>query len=183
MTEAEIKKWSIDYVVHLLKTHKPKNVLEASKVLRLEHLGSGAYRSVYKIGGVPMVIKFPLDGRTDEKDHTRAEIRTISTINRLKKYENLRYLMPKMYYKHMGHGVIVMHYYKPLLDSKAKFIPAFVKLLDKFVSAVWPEAMKEGESVDIHQQNLGIDEDDNIVFTDLGYFLPLGKGEGWHEVT
>jgi hypothetical protein len=172
-TEQEAR---IEEIVKLLKIHKPKTVEATRKLgIKLRFIADGAYRNTYKIKDVPLVMKFP-KGRSG-RDHSSAEIQTIRTINKKKMYKPLREFMPTMYYGDARNGIIMMEYYKPLVSIRGGQKYIIGRLMKKCMAQLWPEAKKDYTSMDIHSANIGVNEDnDNVVFIDLGYFLPIGEG-------
>jgi hypothetical protein len=138
--------------------------------LKLTPIGvSGAYRKVYRINGLPLVIKEPKDKSC--RKHARAEYKTIQRILRYKKYARLTRYMPEVYYFNEKTGLMLMHYYRPL----PKRYKCIARLLDVIVELTWPYAMDQNEC-DVHGGNVALTEDNLPVIIDLGYFSELGKG-------
>ena len=95
---------------------------------------AGVFREVYRIVGVPLVVKFPLgDSRKETGEgrrHTNAEV---NRIKRLSAFPVMRKYLPKVYYHDKASGIVVMRYYAEL-DEKwtddtmvNKFIQDLVK--------------------------------------------------------
>ena len=78
---------------------------------------AGVFREVYRIVGVPLVVKFPLGDSYSEtsegRRHTNAEV---NRIKRLSAFPVMRKYLPKVYYHDKTDGIVVMRHY-PELDK------------------------------------------------------------------
>lgn len=164
----------IDHIVNLFKTKNPTSKADIERLgIKLRGLDSGVFRKVFKITGVPLVVKIPQHSGRSCRRHALAEHRAIRKINREKGYEDLRPFMPTVYYTNQQTGMMLVHYYKPIEPKYRKIIS---KLIHALIIRIWPYAMK-GRSVDIHSGNVAIDpEDGQVKLIDLGYFSDYGKG-------
>lgn len=82
--------------------------------IRIRPLGVGAFRSVYRVNGVNLVVKFPRPG-TDfiiNKIHTRTEL---ARIKKFRRFGWMRKYLPKVYYHNSKTGVSIIEFYD---DSK-----------------------------------------------------------------
>jgi 5-methylthioribose kinase len=155
--------------------NNPKNEEGIKKLgLRLRDISdaNGAFRVVYKINGLDLVVKVPYFDSGIL--HSKAEIKALSRINRLKKYKIIREYMPDVYYANTKTGIIVMRYYKPLKYTKINI--AAVSILYSLVESVWLEcASSLAGCTDISVNNCGIDAPNSYSYTikviDLGCFL------------
>jgi hypothetical protein len=133
--------------------------------------GSGAFRKVYRVKGLPMVIKIPRAG-ADNIAHARAEFKTICRINRFKKYKPLRKYMPEILYFDYSTGIIGMRYYKPIRWTPMN--QAASNILEDLVDSYWKNNW-DGVT-DIGSGNIGFSHDKEtgntqIVLIDLGCLL------------
>jgi len=162
----------IEKVVQLIKDNGPSELKDFKKLgLKLKRVGIGAFRSVYKIKGVSLVVKFPLN--ESGKIHSRAEYDVILDINSSWSHNNkiLKQYLPEIFYFDPESTVIVMHYYKELSHAKARLVEG---VIDNLVKLTWPFA--KDEDTDIGYANLGLSPDgSHPIFLDLGYFTPEGK--------
>jgi hypothetical protein len=156
--------------LRLIKKNRPKNLLDTSQLgLKLVHLGTGAFRSVYRIKGTDYVIKFLVENNYLDTEHSRLEVRNIK---RLQKFRSLRPYLPKIYYYDRKTGVIIMEYYTRYSRRKAKRpnptrtygdtnweIELIVNLIRQLTKVNF---------VDICERNLGIDKNNVVKFLDVG---------------
>jgi hypothetical protein len=150
-------------VINKIRDNNPKTVKELIKLgIKCKLISSGAFRDVYKILTVPLVIKFPT--YDDGKEHTLNEVKAVKKIKRLRKYKELKRFMPEIYHSNSA-GVILMYEYKPLDGDViiSQLMAIIVKLI--YQGEPWED------NFDVHSGNLGLDEDGNVVFIDLGYFM------------
>src|ERR1700688_2699481 len=79
----------------LIREHRPENLLTASNLgLKLIHVGTGAFRAVYRVKDTNLVIKFP-DGENDYDAHSAFEIKNLQKLYQCKA---LRRHLPKIYF-------------------------------------------------------------------------------------
>jgi tRNA A-37 threonylcarbamoyl transferase component Bud32 len=136
--------------------------------LKLIHVGSGAFRSVYRIKNTNLVIKFP-DLYEYGEDHSRDEVRTIK---KLYKYKVLRSYLPKIFYFDHRSSVIVMEYYDKYNDRKAGNPHPMrtygditwervliIELIAKLTGAYFG---------DLYNINLRLDKNKHVKFVDMG---------------
>jgi len=127
------------------------------------------FREVYKVTGLPLVVKFPLcEGDDDEasyragKHHSTMEVRKIE---QLWKTRWMRKYLPKIYHHDRETGVLVMHYYLDM-DKNGKF--------EGLSHLVWELIWRKFNVSlgDIHSGNIRSQlnkKGKNLVFIDLGY--------------
>lgn len=166
-TEVKIKE-----VIKQFEETKPRDYKEAVKMkLSLRFLGDGCYRNTYRIGKLPLVIKFPK--HCAGKNHSTAEYKAIKSIKRFKKFEKLKQFMPIIYYFDAKTGIMIMHHYKSISQTVQY---AMGLIMEELVEIIWPYS--SGYECDVHGSNMGLDESNKPVLTDLGYFSDLGKSTG-----
>ena len=156
----------------LLTENNPKTVEEIKKLgIKLRSLGSGAYRYVYKVVGLPIVLKIPLDNPASRR-HSEEEIKVIKKINRLKKYRKLRKYMPYIHFYNPTTRMIGMQYYD---TTRNPYKNRMASILTDLIEEIWPGVDKS--SADVHSANIAFDSDGQIKIIDLGYFNE--RGQGW----
>jgi len=169
MTERTEKQ--VKAVIDRFVKEKPKNRSDLEKMgLKLGLIGNGLYREVYRINGLPLVVKLSKNAGSSPRDHARAEYRAVRRIQRFKKYAQLRKYMPEIHYFDSKTGVMLMHYYKPL----PKGYRCIARLLDHIIELTWPYAAES--ECDVHGGNVGLGENNQPILIDMGYFSQLGKG-------
>jgi hypothetical protein len=101
--------------LRLMKRHNPARPEDFKPLrIKIKAYEQGAFRAVYRVVGLPLVIKFPKPG-TDfavNKIHTRTELA------RIKKFRRFRWMhkyLPKVYYSNPKTGVSVVAF---IDDSK-----------------------------------------------------------------
>lgn len=143
---------TIKQVINLLKKHKPKNAIEARGIgLRLRQIGQGAYRAVYAVRDLPLVVKFPTpywssSGMKSAIDHARFEIRTLKRLSTTK----MKQYLPKIYFTNWKTGVVCMKKVKPLRSSGARSkarqdIEKFFRLNKNEHDFAWQNLAKNGK--------------------------------------
>ena len=143
---------TIRQVINLLKKHKPKNVAEARFIgLKLRQVGQGAFRAVYAIKDLPLVVKFPSPYWTGQRmascvDHARFEIRTLKRLSTTK----MKRYLPKIYFTDWKTGVVCMKKVKPLNSSGARSkarqdIEKFFQLDKNVHDFAWQNLAKNGK--------------------------------------
>ena len=168
---------SLKSTIRLLNAYKPSSLKEIKELgLRLRKISNdeSLYRDVYKVVGIPMVLKIPHQEGTynecpvsdaEARTHAFNECKAILRINQYKKYESLRKFMPKLYYFDQKNGIIALHFYQPFnFPEEAKRVIA--RLVKGFVDAICPL-----DDNDVHYDNIAVgDKYYNPVIIDLGYF-------------
>jgi tRNA A-37 threonylcarbamoyl transferase component Bud32 len=154
--------------LQLIKKHRPENLITAHELgLRLIHIGSGAFRTVYRIKNTDLVIKFPDD--EDGESHTRTEIKAIE---RLYKYKVLRSHLPKVYFYDSKSGVVVMEYYDKYSDHKA----GNPHPMQTHGDTTWERILISKlirkltgvDFQDLYNSNLRLDKNQHVKFVDIG---------------
>jgi hypothetical protein len=154
---------TIKKLVRLLRKNRPQTIKEVRRLgIRARFFDEGCFRKVYRVRGLPLVLKI---ADTDAQYHTRAEIRVLRKILTWTRFRLLRRYMPKVYYCDPRGAVLLMRRYKRLRWSKHRselfyMLECFTKDLFKFKS-----------SPDIHFGNGGLDSKGQIKILDLGLFL------------
>src|SRR5271156_2208796 len=159
--------------LNTIRRIQPKNFPEASRVLRMRYIGSGAFRAVYRLTGTNLVIKFPLEcrNRTEEvsggpevwnsnegKSHTRAEVRKIRRLLRFSMWEKH---LPPIFYFNSKDGVLVTRYYPKTKWAKEATLRLVRELTRKFCGVILGDLA--GDNLSIGKMT------DTLVILDLGY--------------
>jgi hypothetical protein len=92
----------------LIRRHHPATTSEFRRIgLAIYKLGSGCFRTGYRIRETDLVVKFPQN--SVGKYHTTLELKRIA---QLKKYSSLRPHLPPVYYHNKKTGVLVTRFYR-----------------------------------------------------------------------
>lgn len=105
------KKVPLASVRKLLKETKPKNQTEFSRVFPIRFIASGAFRKVYALTELDLVVKFPIEGDYFSFNLSHAK-REINAFFRYKRIKRLRKYLPNIVYADLSSGVVVMEKYK-----------------------------------------------------------------------
>lgn len=157
-------KLTISEVVKRMKRHKPKNAKACIALckLNLVHVGSGCAREVYRVGNLPVVIKFSKE-MIDRRSQAWKEHCAYQKIMRSPSLSKLRTLMPRIYYYSYKTGNAVVRYYQP----------ASCEATDKVHKCVH-KALKNTKALlyagDLHQDNTGMTKCGRPKIIDLGLF-------------
>lgn len=148
--------------IRLIRAHNPVTKEAFTKIgLPLYYLDEGAYREVYGIRGVDLVVKIPIKGSAESIHHSAMEV---SRIKRLHVLKELRPHLPAIYHYDKKSGIIVMRRYeKAGLFEHAEILGDIIKKLVRRISGV-----KMG---DIHSDNIKLKKPGSrdVVFIDLGF--------------
>ena len=162
----------IDEVVHTFMERdiiRPKDIQTVGG-FKSYSLGSGAYRRVYKLCGIPLVVKFPLTELECDKKHSVLEYKAWGRIIRgQRKYKKLIPYLPKMYFIDDTTGVLISQYCTPLNHSRMKsYARQIAAMVGDIVDLTWDGRMYGTK--DMHYENMGIDEHGQIKIIDMGFF-------------
>jgi 5-methylthioribose kinase len=152
-------------IVEMFDKHHPKTPKECKKRgLKLQKIGSGLFRTVYRINDLDLVVKFPKkENKSSGLYHSLEEFRRFKQIQRLKKYKSIQRYLPKIHYFNKKSGVILMPFYRKLPAKEAEIAS---NILSKFA-----EDVGHTSGGDIHSENVMFsDFEDRYVLVDLGYF-------------
>jgi hypothetical protein len=136
--------------------------IEASVGKELVLLGSGCFRSAYKISGTCLVVKIPFEQRKDDRCslfHSRREIRAVTKVLSRKSLKHFRRYVPKIYFADYKTGIIVME----MLDTKVD--PD--KETEKVLRNMFIDTLKNYSS-DVGCGNTGYDRRGQIKIIDWG---------------
>ncbi len=128
---------------------------------------AGVFREVYRIVGVPLVVKFPFGDSYLEpsggRKHTNAEV---NRIKRLSAFPVMRKYLPKVYYHDKTNGIVVMRHYAELVKDGTDdtIINKFIQDLIKDITGI--------RLGDVHDGNIRSHNGSNTgrpILIDLGY--------------
>ena len=128
---------------------------------------AGVFREVYRIVGVPLVVKFPLGDSYSEtsegRKHTNAEV---NRIKRLSAFPVMRKYLPKVYYHDKTDGIVVMRYYAELGEdwTPDTMINKFIQDLIKDITGIQLGDVHDGNVRSHNGRNTG-----RPILIDLGY--------------
>lgn len=163
---------TIQSLIRTLNKNRPSTVQEFKKLgIKLRFLSEGAFRQVYEIKGLPLVVKFPHDSSDDCIEHSVFEYKHINRILKFKKYKLLKKYMPKVYYFDKKSGIIVFRKYKYVYTKKLKDSTRIVELSD-LVNKIM------GYECDVNGGNVGI-EKNTLKILDLGCFEEFAEWVGY----
>jgi pyruvate/2-oxoacid:ferredoxin oxidoreductase alpha subunit len=165
---------TIRQVVNRLRKYNPVDVHEAMRCIKLpfQFIGEGSFRTVYSIGDLPIVIKFPTgeDGETIEEniEHSANEMDAINQVFERKECSHIRPYVPIMYYYNKNTGVILSRKYKQTgLRTNHRFCKAAAEeIKDAFQ-----------KNLDIYK-NFSVNDDGDVVLIDWGV---LGDLTDWTQ--
>lgn len=126
-------------------------------------LGTGMFRSGYKVRHTDVVIKFPVDADAEGIQHSTQEMRRL---RRLKSAGTLNPFLPEVFYYNKKSGVIAMRYY-PEFEGYEEQADAMGKMIGKLIYRI-----ARVQCNDIHTENVRKGRWDglkNAVIIDLGY--------------
>lgn len=165
MTEQEI--------VGRFKRNRPASVddlLERCK-LTLKYLSCGAFRKVYKIDRLPLVVKLPTappaeDGESQTANlmHARKEYNAWRKIMRSPRFKALRPYMPEVLYFNRNTGTLLMREYKPVLPFRRRQRMNEINVKVKEVLNL-AEVDLGGDKAD----NYGLDRNGTLKIIDLAF--------------
>ena len=103
---------TLEQVVKRFKQNSPKDCFEIMRTtgVSMTYVAEGAYRAVFQINSLPLIVKIPFDKSEDSQVHVGTEVSTIRRIKRSKNLEPLRKYLPELYYA-SAHGVVLMKKY------------------------------------------------------------------------
>lgn len=158
---------NVPQVIRKIKKARPQNQKDFKAMgLTLVREGSGLFRSVMRIKGVPVVVKFPKASGKDVsyrsgKMHSTVEARKIAKLYRI---PWMRRYLPRVYYHDKKSGILVVSWHKEFAND----VDAF-RALGRFTTKLLRQNHKVTVS-DIHEENVrqGVDRK-QIILVDLGY--------------
>jgi hypothetical protein len=165
MTERQ----KIRQVISKLRTYWPITTPEEcqSYGIRLCKTGkSGVYRHVYKVWGLPLVIKFPCTD--DDKVHAIQEWIVYNKLKYCDKYKKLKKYIPTIYHFNMNTGVSAMRYYRVLGPSNWRQPNHSDEIRDRLQKKV-KKIYKHANDVD-NSGNVARDKNGQLKIIDLGCF-------------
>src|SRR6266705_5037212 len=108
----------VSRILRQVRTHNPARPEEfRARGIRLQKLGTGAFRTVYRIVDSPLVVKFPMPGTdfTVNKIHTRTEL---ARIRKFRRFRWMRKYLPRVYYSNSVTGVSIIEF----IDDKQQMM-------------------------------------------------------------
>ena len=170
-------------IVRFFKEYTIRCPEDLKNVLGLKYrvIGQGAYRTVVKLVGLPLVVKFPLTDEKCDKRHSEYEFRAANKICRYKrKYKILAKYAPQLYYFNKETGVLVGHYYRPLKGTK-KEKNLIANLVSDVVDSTWDGRNTNSRGYrygteDMWDANMALNSKGHVKIIDMGYFYK-NKGQ------
>lgn len=171
-TRKEESNLTVRKLVSRMRRQKPQNIDQVLTTTgaTVQYLNGGAFRNVFAVHGLPVVIKVPLDMEDEDSgagmscmDHARAEWDHYWSIKTDKDYKMLREYLPEFHYFDYQTGLAVMQRYKPLQRYKGS--DKDIRKLDDAIRCAFGST-----DPDVYRCNLGQDEHGAIKFIDLGMF-------------
>jgi hypothetical protein len=152
-------------IISRMKQYRPISADEFEQMIgaRLDCIGEGCFREVFRIEGINAVIKFPMqaaDGNWSTT-HSRREIRRIKQIMCSKKYRHVKRYVPRMHHYDYINGILIMQ----LLYLVGEVPKESVKPIQHMLKDTFPciNNMPDAEST-----NLGYDGRGQIKVLDWG---------------
>ena len=181
----------IEEIKYRLNRYHPSTV-EAVLVecgFTLTYLAHGQFRTVFKIGGHPLVLKVPFpDVETNDyhRDHANAEHKMYMKVMRSKeKYAFLKPYMPEVLFHSNATGVTLVEQCKPLEWVPRRFKQA-IKDIDAFMvqhklgieCGLGPGNLSIDSDLTLDKyDNFGVARDGTLKILDLGCAEPVKKHE------
>lgn len=150
-------------VIRKIAKHRPETY-DDFKALSIPLVleGKGIFRVAYRIKGLPLLVKFPVeDDLTAGKVHSANEVRKI---RRLRKFRWMRSYLPTIHFHDKQSGVLVLSWHVEFANDRDAFVA---------LGALTTRALKIATGVlvsDIHEDNVRRgDQRRKIILVDLGY--------------
>lgn len=161
-------------IVQKFRELKLSSYTAVSKHFKLESLGGGLYRQVYRLVGTNLVVKFPGSypeiTKREILDHAEMEYYWCQKFRRDPRWQAFRRHAPKIHYYDAASGVTLMTYYELAPDEPKLYRDAewFNKLFD-YMCIANGEPENENRTMDLGYGNIGLKPNGDYVFLDLGY--------------
>lgn len=166
---------SLSSAIALIETRKPRTVFDFQTLgINMRHAADGTFRHVFFIGVKgEAVIKIPREYEPDPADpawknplvHARKEIETIERIHSDDRYLHLKRYLPRLLYRSLDTGVVIMPRYRPLRSARAA---SHFNREETAIARMFRETLKLF-TADYDHKNIMRDEKRNLVIVDLGY--------------
>jgi 5-methylthioribose kinase len=160
---------SMGSICSLFEKYRPQNYSDIRAMgFKLTNVGSGLFRSAYRIDKSSIVVKLPKtdsqgsEGWESGVGHAREEFKKINKIQKTGKYAPLVRYLPHIYYFDKKTGIMIMPLYYPYRTYKER------QLVSTFLSNLVYDL--HGGDGDIHSANVASTEYGEPVLIDLGYF-------------
>jgi hypothetical protein len=137
----------------------PEDVRKAGIKMRL--LGTGMFRSGYKVRNTDVVLKFPVVTSGDREEGIQHSKQEIDRLRRLKRAGTVEQFLPEVFYYNKKTGVIAMRYY-PAYDGFEEQADAMGKMVSKLFYRI-----ARVRCTDIHTEN--VRKGENAIIIDLGF--------------
>lgn len=142
--------------IQRMRTRRPDDIRAINQLgVKTRLIGSGAFRAVYLVKGLDVVVKIPLD--PGALGHARKEIRIL---RELSKIHGIKRFVPTLFYSDIRTGVLVVQKY-----ARARSIDKVLKWRSEILSEFDFHGWKHD---DFHKGNVGYDKHQHPVMIDLG---------------
>lgn len=168
-------------VVNQFRRKRPRTVDELLEQcgLSLRFVESGAFRKVYQVDNLPLVVKLPrLGGRLEHnaREHAQQEFRAYERIMRSKtKFTSLQPYMPEVLYFNVLGGVTLMRMYDEV-PGDYKHRRQMNEINHKVLAVLGEDVCHEADLGEDKWDNYGLDRDGALKVIDLGLLLPVTNG-------
>lgn len=154
---------NVPQVIRKISKHRPET-LEDFKALSIPLVreGAGIFRTAYRIKGLPLLVKFPVDAdNTGGRAHSASEVRKI---RKLRRFRWMRAYLPTIEFYDRRSGVLVLSWHPEFANDRDAFVA---------LGMLCTRAIKNSTGVlvsDIHEDNVRRgDQRRKIILVDLGY--------------
>ena len=153
----------IAQIVKRCEAYRPRTAVEfRRRVAPLFALSYGAFREVYKVNRLPVVVKFP--SSNDGRRHSQIEM---SKLRRLQKIKWMQRFLPTVYYYCPATGVIVMRYYRGANKTQFNQITSdLIRTLFKRATGV--------QIADYHDGNVRLAPDRKVSYGPRAILIDIG---------
>jgi 5-methylthioribose kinase len=155
-----------------MEKHKPTTIEDIAKRWSVRKCGQGAFRRVYAVRNLDVVIKIPYactnwwrscaPAPSEGVKHARLEYKAWLRVMTMGRYRALKRYMPDIWYYDSRSGIVIMERYR---KARASF---FVTHIGCFIENIIEDLFNLKWELDLGADNLGIDRYGNFRLIDLG---------------